>query len=228
MLKKFGEDIWISSGTKLEIAGFGYETRMVVIRLSDGGLWVWSPVSLDPALKAAVDQLGPVRYIVSPNKFHYLFLPDCQAAYPDAKCFAAPGLENRRKEIPFDGTLQDGPAPEWAEDLDQAIFFGNVAFQEVVFHHRKSRTVIFCDLIQQFPDDQFAGWRRTIARLDCMVGDEPQVPRKFRLMTLNRRAARRALSRIKDWSGENILLAHGQPVVGNGAAILDRAFDWLT
>jgi hypothetical protein len=35
-----------------------------VVRLSDGSLWVHSPVALDGELRAGLDALGPVKHIV--------------------------------------------------------------------------------------------------------------------------------------------------------------------
>jgi hypothetical protein len=43
---------------------------MAVLRLSDGSLWVHSPVELDDTLAAALDELGPVKHIVTPNYEH--------------------------------------------------------------------------------------------------------------------------------------------------------------
>ena len=47
--------------------------RGAVIKLSDGSLWVHSPVNLDPELKSAMDALGPVKHIVTPNFEHNKF-----------------------------------------------------------------------------------------------------------------------------------------------------------
>ena len=43
---------------------------MAVLRLSDGSLWVHSPVALDEYLAAALDDLGAVKHIVTPNFEH--------------------------------------------------------------------------------------------------------------------------------------------------------------
>ena len=42
-----------------------FTTRMTVIRLPDGGLWLHSPTPLDDGLRAAIDALGPVAHIVA-------------------------------------------------------------------------------------------------------------------------------------------------------------------
>lgn len=43
---------------------------MAVLRLSDGSIWVHSPVSLDDELAAALAELGEVKHIVTPNFEH--------------------------------------------------------------------------------------------------------------------------------------------------------------
>ena len=53
--------------------GIDVNGRGAVVRLSDGSLWVHSPVNLDPELKAAVDALGAVKHIVTPNFEHNKF-----------------------------------------------------------------------------------------------------------------------------------------------------------
>jgi Domain of unknown function (DUF4336) len=55
-------------------------TRMTVVRLSDGSLWVHSPITPTPDLVDALNRLGSVRYVVAPNKSHHLFfLPFLEA-----------------------------------------------------------------------------------------------------------------------------------------------------
>ncbi len=43
---------------------------MAVLKLSDGSIWVHSPVELDDDLAAALGELGEVKHIVSPNYEH--------------------------------------------------------------------------------------------------------------------------------------------------------------
>lgn len=227
MLQPFGERIWITDGPVATVAGFRYPTRMAVIALASGKLFVWSPVALTPELRRATDALGEVAHLVAPNALHHLFLADWAAAYPGARLHGAPGLAARRKDLAFDAELGAGPDPTWAEDLDQTLFAGNAITTEAVFFHRPSRTAIFTDLLQQFPPGWFRGWRAAIARLDRMTGAEPQVPQKFRLAFTDRAAARPALAHILAWPAEQVLMAHGEPVRSDGQAFLARAFAWL-
>ena len=92
MLQPFGEEIWLADGSVTMVAGFHYPTRMVVIRLPGGALFVWSPVQISDDLRAAVDALGEVRHLIAPNSLHHLFLADWRRAYPAARLHATLGL----------------------------------------------------------------------------------------------------------------------------------------
>jgi hypothetical protein len=227
MLQSFGEEIWLADGPTTSVAGFRYPTRMAVIRLSGGALFIWSPVPLSEAIRTAVEALGDVRYLIAPNALHHLFLGEWRRAYPAAKVYAPPGLRQRRKDIDFDDDLGDAPAPEWSEEIDQVLVRGNLITTEVVFFHHRSGTAIFTDLIQHFSPTWFTGWRAIVARLDLMTAAEPQVPRKFRNAFVDRRAARAALRRILAWPTRKVLMAHAAPVEDDGQAFIGRAFRWL-
>ncbi|MBN9220664.1 MAG: DUF4336 domain-containing protein [Mesorhizobium sp.] len=228
ILREFGPGIWIADGpTVTAAAGFHYPTRMAVIRLSSGGLFVWSPTALTDALRAEVDALGEVRFLIAPNSLHHVFLADWQRGYSGAGVYAAPGLREKRRDIRFDGDLGDMADADWAGDLDQVVMRGNRITTEVVFFHRRSKTVLFTDLIQHFRPGWFKGWRALVARLDLMVAAEPSVPRKFRAAFTDRPAARAAIERILAWPAEKVLMAHGEPVTEGAQAFLRRAFRWL-
>ena len=226
LLHEFGPAIWISNGPIVSFYGFGYPTRMALIKLSDGGLFVWSPVLLSAALKRDIDALGPVHFLISPNRLHHLFLAEWKSAYPQARLYASPGLRKKRKDLVFDAELDDRPEPEWATDIDQVPVRGSL-LTEVEFFHRASRTAIFADLIQNLRRDWFKGWRGVAARLDGICDPNPGAPREWRASFINRRAARAALERILAWPIERVLIAHGEPATTNGAAFVRHAFAWL-
>jgi hypothetical protein len=227
MLREFGPDIWTSEGPVVSFFGFPYPTRMAAIKLSDGSLFVWSPIVLSPPLKREIDALGSIRCLVSPNLLHHLFLGEWKTAYPDARLFAPPGLRKRRKDLVFDADLGDTPDPLWAGDIDQVLVRGSFAMTEVVFFHRASSAAIFADLIQNFPRDYYKGWHGLLARLGGIVQPNPGVPRDWRASFTDRSAARAALARILAWPVERVLIAHGELVSTNGAAFVRQAFGWL-
>jgi hypothetical protein len=112
-------------------------------------------------------------------------------------------------------------------DIAQAVLHGSFALTEVVFFHRRSRTALFADLIQNFPRDWFKGWRGVVARLDGIVAPNPGAPREWRASFLDRRAARDALDQILAWPIERVVIAHGDLPTAEGPAFVRRAFTWL-
>jgi hypothetical protein len=46
---------------------------------------------------------------------------------------------------------------------------GNLITTEVVFFHVKSGTVLFTDLLQQFPAGSFSGWRAFVANAHFLL-----------------------------------------------------------
>jgi len=227
MLERFGAEIWTAGGPSISIAGFVFPTRLIVIRLQGGGLFVWSPTALTEGLRAEIDRLGSVRHIVAPSALHHKFVGEWQTAYPNARCYAAPGLREKRPDLTWDEDLIDKPPAAWTQEIDQVIVRGNKITTEVVFFHRPSQTAIFTDLIQNFEEGWFKGWRSIAARLDLMTASRPTVLRKYRATFYDRRAARSAIERILDWPTEALLAAHCKPMTADGRAAIAHAFNWL-
>ena len=225
----FGAHCWLFDGPAVTgAAGFRFPTRMAVVRLpEDGGLWIWSPVALTQDVRLAIDALGPVRHLVAPNSLHYTFLAEWAEVYPDAKVHAAPGLTEQITTTTIQSTMGEDPYPAWAGAIDQIMVRGNRITTEVVFFHRESSTVLVADLVQQIPKGWYRGWRAVVAHLDLMTASVPSVPRKFRMATTDKVAARDAVARILEWPAEGLVMAHGAPLRSGGKEALRNAFEWL-
>lgn len=227
MLEEFGPSLFALDGPVVSFYGFPYSTRMAVARLANGELWVWSPVALTNALAASIEAIGPVRHIVSPNKIHHLFLSQWHECWPDARLYAPPGLARRKPELRFDAELSDEPDPAWAGDIDQVIFRGSLAMEEVAFFHKASRTAIICDLIQRFEEERATGWKGMLMRLDSLVGEHGSTPREWRASFLKRGPARAARQRVLDWNPERLLIAHGECAQSGASDIIRQSLSWI-
>lgn len=228
LITAFAPGLWLADGPAIiGAAGFQFPTRMVVIGLPEGRLMLWSPIALSDELRAAVDALGQVACLIAPNSLHHSYMSDWVQAYPQARLFAAPGLDKARPDLRPHAVLGSTPPPDWAGVADQVVMAGNRITTEVVFFHIPSRTVLFTDLLQQMPQGWYKGWRSLVARLDLMTGPRPQVPRKFRLAFTGRAQARAALARIQAWPAKAVIMAHGKPIAQDGQAYIARAFAWL-
>jgi hypothetical protein len=230
-LTQLDEALWMTEGEIVSFHGFPYPTRAVIVRLADGGLWVWSPIKLARDLCAEVDRLGPVAHLVSPNKLHHLYLREWKETYPDARLWGPRSTMRRRRDLTFRKPLQDEPPSDWRDDIDQAWVRGSITMDEVVFFHRPSRTTIVADLIQTFSDQflraHWRWWQRPLARLGGIVADKALAPSDWRHSFLNRAPARAARAKILGWDCERVIVAHGEWRRSDGTAFLHRSLAWL-
>ena len=235
-LKAVGEDLWVVDGPVERMAYLGasipFPTRMVVVRLTNGDLFMWSPTEPDDRLRAEIDALGPVRHLVSPNKIHYAHIGEWKRLYPQAAAWASPGVRERaasqRIEIPFDADLGDKPNPAWEVDLDQLVFRGSRFMEEILFFHRGTRTLILADLIENFEPEKVAGAYRWLVRLAGAAAPNGKAPIDLRLTFLGGKDdARASLQRALSWKPERVIMAHGRWYDRDGTAQLRRAFRWL-
>ncbi|HEY1728322.1 MAG TPA: DUF4336 domain-containing protein [Candidatus Baltobacteraceae bacterium] len=154
-LQQFGPDIWIGDGPPVNVFGpFKLPTRMIVVKLSDGSLWINSPIEASTEEMQSVSQMGPIRYLVAPTPLHVWRLASWKACFPSAELC---------------GPKASGAA--WAADIDQVLFRGNAFIQELEFFHTRSNTLIFADLIQNYRtwrgvplDARLSFTRRDLAR----------------------------------------------------------------
>lgn len=199
--------------------------RMTIVRLLNGGLVLHSPVPLDAALRAALDDIGPVRAIVAPSKAHHLFVGDFVKAYPQAKLAGAPGLADKRRDLACDAVLGDEPDPAWQDQLEQHLFRGAPFLSEVVFFHPATRSVIFTDLVFNVaaPD---AGKARVFNWVTGAAGRfGPH--RLVRRMIRDHAAARESVERILQWDFDRVIVSHGDVLEAGGRERVRAAFAYL-
>jgi hypothetical protein len=231
--KPFADEIWIVDGPEIGMRYLGltlpFPTRMTVVRLPSGDLWVHSPIAWSDGLAAALSGLGRVRHLVAPNTLHYWYLPEWRDRFPDARTYGAPGLARKAKRpLVLDETLGDQPPVAWKGAFDQCVAPGHL-LTEVDFLHRATGTLILTDLIENFEPRRVrnAGlcW---LMRVTGAADPDGKAPIDMQLSFLgHRRAVRRAAERMLAWQPNRIILAHRRCYQANGTAELRRAFRWI-
>jgi len=224
----WGERIWTVNGPEVSYSLSGMTipcpTRMTIIKLLDGSLWVHSPVVCDPGLVAAVSALGPVSAIVAPNTLHYTFLADWVRAFPAASTFVAPSLNAKLPSAAI-FVLGQQRCASWCEEIDLHVAALG-SFTEVVFFHRISRTLIVTDLMQNFEAHRVAN---TLVRLLMIAGGatgpngRPSI--EIRMAALrHRKALMSCVRQMLGWQPTGIILSHGECYRADGVAEIERAF----
>ena len=106
-------DRWGAESTVRAPGGLVFVSRMTVVRLPDGRLWLSSPVEIDAARQRALREIGPVAFIVAPNGFHHLYAMPAKATFPDATLWASPAFRRRKHPVTPDHWLGDA-TPPWS------------------------------------------------------------------------------------------------------------------
>ncbi len=236
-LKPVAENVWIVDGPLIRFGYLGlkfpFPTRMTVIRLKDGSLWLHSPTDLTPSLKNEIDALGPVRHLIAPNRIHYWWLGDWAAAYPNAQTYAAPGVKKQARQHGRFAGYQHDLTTETAmtmapDEIDMLVVPGGY-LSEAVFFHRASRTLILTDLMQNYERSKIASpFFRFLSRLSGAADPDGKMPFDLRLTFFGyRRQLAEAVRTMIAWAPERIIIAHGRWYAADGAAQLRRAFRWL-
>jgi hypothetical protein len=223
-MQQIHSDLWVADSS-LRFFGVEVGARMTVVRLPGPRLFLHSPIAASPELVNEVKALGPVAYLVAPNRFHHLFVGPWKQACPEASVFVAPGLDTKRPDLEIAGVLTDEPEPGWAETVEQVLMGGFPLANEVVFFHRPSRTLIATDLAFNLgPSSPLA--TRLFVRLAGTYGSLAPTLLE-RLAVRDRIAFRRSLERILEWPFERVVVAHGEVSEQGGREELIRGYRWL-
>ncbi len=232
--KNLAPNLWIvdQPGFSTGIARIG--TRMTVIKLASGALFLHSPTRLDDETKRGLDALGEVRAVVAPSRAHHLFVSDYIDRWPRAKLYGPPGLVGdiqdfrtrigARRDLKLDAVLGDEPPSEWAGEIEQYLFKGAPALNEVVFFHRPSHSAIFTDLVFNVPAD-LKGARIFYALVGAPGRFGPH--RLIRMAIRDRKAARESVTKILEWDFDRVIVTHGDVLESGGKAKFAAAYAYL-
>ena len=227
-MKPLADDLWIFDGEAVPFLGLPFSTRMTVVRLSEGGLWVHSPIKLTETIKAQLQELGQVNYLIAPNHLHHLFLAEWIAAYPQADVFGTNEVIKKRDDLSFHDSLNSNRQWAWASDIEQELVSGSPLMEECVFYHKPSGTLIVTDLVENFSGENFSYWQRIAAKVVGILAPKGKTPLDWRLsFLLGKAEARRHMKRVLAWNPQTLIMAHGEIVRENTGEFLARSFKWL-
>lgn len=219
-------EYFTTAGVRLPLA---FSTRMTVVKLQNGDLFLHSPIAYDAGLAERLLAKGTVRHLVSPNQFHYAHIGEWARAFPEAITWAASPRVRRRAQargvdVQFKNDLPTAAPDEWREEIDQVVVPGGY-FGEFAFFHKRSRTLILADTIFNLEPDKigqpwrFAAWLTGMSYPDGGLFFGMRLP-----LLLQRRKTRAAVDKMLSWQPERIILSHGRCFDTNGSAVLRRVF----
>lgn len=227
-LTSLGEGLWVVEGPPVRDMGLPFDTRMSMARLTDGSLWVSSPVATTYDMLAEISALGPVRYLVSPTPRHFWRLARWHGLFPDAELWSSPitPVTLKKGDLPLTGVLGDHLPSAWEPDLDHVVL-GDALLHESIFFHAPSRTLLVEDVIQIHEPLPGHPVVNALVRLGGLAAPDGGVSRDIRLTFRDRAAAQESVQRILAWPFRTVVLAHGPIITHDAKAFVAKAFDWL-
>jgi hypothetical protein len=222
-LQPIADAIWTTSFAHRWM-GLHIGTRMTVIRLSTGGIVLHSPVPITEQLRAEIDAVGPVAHIVCPNLYHHVYAGQAVTTYPKALLHGPSELRHKCKDLVFGADLSHTPHPDWKSDLIPLPIDGCL-LRETVFFHPATRTLITCDLVENFESSPH--WpTRTYLKLAGIHGHIGW-SRLLRFLYRDRKAARASIDRLLEWPFDRVIISHGNIISENARETIRHAFAWL-
>jgi hypothetical protein len=199
-------------------------SRMTVVRLRDGALWVHSPAPLTSGLRAELGAIGVVRHVVAPNNSHHLHVAGFMAGFPEAQGYLAPGLQGRFAAADALQVLTPQRDP-WPGEIDMTFVAGLPLIGEILFYHRSSHSLVATDLFAHY-GPQHPRLHRVLAAI-LGVSGRLATSRTMRLAIADPAALARSLTPLRTLPVERVIVGHGDPVVENAEASLQVALKSL-
>jgi glyoxylase-like metal-dependent hydrolase (beta-lactamase superfamily II) len=224
----FGGGLLVVDGPTVRDMGMPFTTRMTVVLLADGGLWIESPVPISYPALTELTGMGPVRYLVADTPRHVWRLELWHDLFPDAQLWAPrpTALTLQRAKLPLAGILGAPAAAPWAEHLDQVAVQGSRLIEEVLFLHKPSRTLIVGDLIQVHDLQPGRYLSNALKRAGGVAAPGGGTSRDIRATFWDRRALRASVARVLDWDFDKVVLAHGPCITQGARDFVEAAFAW--
>ena len=214
----------------LTIFGVDFHMRMAIVRYfhpqnkNKALLWVHSPIPLNDELQIALENIGQVSIVVSPNCQHHLFAEDWMKAFPDAEFWAAPGLPEKREDLSFDYTLDQTPSEMWPSNIDKTPILGMPTVNEYVFFDQVSSFLFvteFCSLLPEGNWQTYAfAWLNNIHK---RIGQ----PYLFKYQVKDKEAFVRSLHIMLTWNFRRIHMCHNRIITEQAKSSMKHAVRWI-
>lgn len=224
------------------------------VKLTSGGLAIFSPVALTKATQAKVIEMGgDVRYIVALDYEHHIFISEWAKEYPSAKIIGPEGLPEKRAKQTDDPKIGNEEFavvfkkenkretridPEFDADFDYEYVDGH-ANLEIVFFYKPERVLIQADLLfnlppteqySKVPEAELPGDGAVGKLFACVQnprGDTKWLQRfNWYLLAKNRESFNDSMAQIAQWDFHTMIPCHGDVLEGDGKEVFMKVFDW--
>tara|TARA_S200000501_G_C20703372_1_gene690606 strand:+ start:178 stop:804 length:627 start_codon:yes stop_codon:yes gene_type:complete len=192
-MKKLATNIWIHDHVTHLEDGRKLPLRLTAVQLSNKKLWIHAPTPLSNILKIQLSNIGDVGYLFSGNNLHNMFFMDWVETYPQAEAWVTPGIPEKLPNLDNYSVLKENI---WTDDFDATSMKEVPKFDETVFYHYASKSLIVTDLVQN----------------DAKRGTYLAPPLLKEGTIQDQKAFKDFITHIKTWDFNRIVVTHGDIV----------------
>jgi hypothetical protein len=224
-LKRLDEGLWAVDAVSKVAPGFYLPVRCTIAKLSDGGLFLYSPSRFTHEVASEIGKLGPVTTLFSPNLYHNSFIASAQRHFPEATLVGPTGMANRVKRLSVDREINASETEPFGPDF-RAVFVGGAPkFNEILLQHRPTGTLLVADYF--FNIHETKGFLTPFI-LDKLSGalKKPAQSKLWRKVAKDKRAMRKSAETLLSLDFRRIVMCHGD-VLEDGREMSERQLAWL-
>jgi hypothetical protein len=194
--------------------------RMTVVKLSGGGLVVYSAISLDEKEMKKLEALGTPAYLVVPGAIHRLDAKAWKKRYPSILVVAPEGAHAKISEA----VAVNANGVDFGDERVRLMPIPGTASREfaMVVDTGSGKTLVLNDLIFNLP--KLGGFGGFVMRLLGFGPGEPTIPKLVeKKLVADPEAVR---TQLRDWADlglERLLVSHGPPIENPRRTLLHLA-----
>ncbi|KAI0305177.1 hypothetical protein B0F90DRAFT_1164560 [Multifurca ochricompacta] len=224
IIREVASNVWTFSTPFTRLGVFRIGGRSTAIKLASGAVWVLASTPLTDETKAAIDRLGPVKFVVGPNAVHHLFLAEFHKAYPNAMLLTVEEVVKKKKD--WSDSNRD-PTFDFDDEI-RSCYFTGFRNKDVAFFHSRSKTLIAADLIFNLPPtEQYSETRSGRGLCGCAkLTPYTSIHHALtRALVVNPAAMRRDVKSVANWDFHRIIPCHGNIIEVNGKKVWRAAYN---
>jgi uncharacterized protein DUF4336 len=188
-------------------SGARLRARTTVVRLDDGALLLHTPAPPDDLLAEQLRTLGPVRWLVVPNRWHHLGAPAAAARFPEAKVVGPSSALDRNAALRLDVDIHDARFHEQVPEFEVLPLRGVPFWDETVLYHRPTQTLLGADIVCSASAKDHWTWRCGARLTGCY--ERVRVPPDARKKIVDESAAARSLQSMLERPVRRLIIGHG-------------------
>jgi hypothetical protein len=202
--------------SKVKLPGLVLPVRSILLSLSSAKILV-SPIDFSEAQRKS---LMGVTDIVAPTLTHHLFVLQAKEIFPEARLWGALGFQNKRPDIPWNKEITN---ENWlfSDELEILSLQGMPTLNEVVFFHKTSKSLLVADLCFNLVSPE--GWLAPILLRAFGTYKRFNISRMLLSYVKDKDQFRQSMRQLMQWNFENIIMAHGELVLGGAKEKLAQA-----